>query len=61
MVHLMCCLTFTMAKYNFVVSAAHLNGIHNDLADALSRNNRAYFLSHYYQAQASPVTVSWSS
>ena len=39
LMHLMCCLTFIMAKYNFVVSAAHIRGIHNDLADALSRNN----------------------
>ena len=56
--HLMRCLTFIVAKYNFVVSAAHIKGIHNDLADALSRNNRSYFLSHYRQAQASPATVS---
>ena len=56
--HLMRCLTFIVAKHNFVVSAAHIKGIHNDLADALSRNNRSYFLSHYRQAQASPATVS---
>ena len=51
--HLMHSLIFIMAKYKFVVSAAHIRGTHNDLADALSRNNRAYFLSHYPQAQAS--------
>ena len=51
------CLTFITAKYNFVVSAAHIKGVHNDLADALSRNNRAYFLSHYPQAQASRTVV----
>ena len=46
--HLMRCLTFIMAKYNFVASGAH---IHNDLAEALSRNNSHCFLSHYPQAQ----------
>ena len=54
---LMHCLSFIMAKYNFVVSAAHIKGSHNVLADALSWNNRAYFLSHYPQAQASPTSV----
>ena len=57
LMHLMCCLTFIMAKYNFVVSGAHIKGIHNSLADALSRNNREYFLSHYPQAQASPTEI----
>ena len=57
LMHLMRCLTFIMAKYNFVVSGAHIRGIHNDLADALSRNNSHYFLSHYPQAQASPTGV----
>ena len=46
--HLMCCLTFIMAKYNFVALGAH------DLADA---NNSHYFLSHYPQTQASPTGV----
>ena len=55
--HMMRCLTFIMAKYKFVVLAAHIKGAHNDLADALSRNNRAYFLSHYPQAQAAPTRV----
>ena len=57
LMHLMRCLSFIMAKYNYVVSAAHIKGSHNILADALSRNNRAYFLSHYPQAQASPTSV----
>jgi hypothetical protein len=48
--HLMRCLTFITAKYNFVVSAAH----NNDLADALSRNST---LSHYPQAEATPTVV----
>ena len=57
LMHLMRCLTFIMAKYNFVVSAAHIKGAHNELADALSRDNRAFFISHYPQAQASPTVV----
>ena len=57
LMHLMRCLAFITAKYNFVVSSAHIKGAHNDLADALSRNNKAYFLSCYPQAQASPTTV----
>ena len=57
LMHLMRCLSFIMAKYNFVVSAAHIKGSHNVLADALSRNNRAYFLSHYPQAQPSLTLV----
>ncbi len=57
LMHLMRCLSFITAKYNFVVSAAHIKGSQNDLADALSRNNRAYFLSHYPQAQESPTAV----
>ena len=57
LMHLMRCLSFVMAKYNFVVSAAHIKGAHNDLADALSRDNKAYFLSNYPQAQATPAAV----
>ena len=45
------CAAFIMAKYNFVALGAH------DLADALSRNNSHYFLSHYPQTQASPTGV----
>ncbi len=45
LMHLMRCLAFLMAKFNFVASAAaHIGGINNKLADALSRNNRTYFL-----------------
>ena len=57
LMHLMRCLVFITAKYNFVVSASHVKGTCNDLADALSRNNRAYFLSNYPQAQRSPTTI----
>ena len=55
--HLMRCLVFISAKFNFIFSAAHIPGIHNQLADALSRDNYQYFESHYPQAQrlASPI------
>ncbi len=57
LMHLMRCLAFLMAKCNFVASAAHIRGVDNHLADALSRNNRTYFLSHYAQAQPLPTEV----
>ena len=57
LMHLMRCLVFIMAKFNFVVSAKHIKGADNDLADALSRNNRAYFLSNYPQVQPSPTPI----
>ena len=55
--HLMRCLVFIAAKFNFIISAAHIPGVHNQLADALSRDNSQYFLSHYPQAQrfATPI------
>ena len=57
LMHLMPCLIFIMPKYNFVVSAAHIKGVHNGLADALSRDDKAYFLSHYPQARATSASV----
>jgi hypothetical protein len=42
-----------MVKFNFVVSVSHIRGVDNNLADTLLfRDNRAYFLSNYPQAQA---------
>lgn len=57
LMHLMRCLSFIMAKYNFIISAAHVKGAHNVLADALSRDNQTYFLAHYPQAQATPASI----
>ena len=57
LMHLMRCFAIFMAKFNFVAVAAHIRGVDNHLADALSRNNRAYFLSHYTQAQPLPTRV----
>ena len=58
LMHLMRCLVFIMAHYNFVASAAHIKGSDNNVADALSKDNKGYFLSHYPQAQSNPTTVS---
>ena len=46
---LMCCLYFIAAKFKLIVSATHLAGKANTLADALSRNNASHFLSTFSQ------------
>ena len=55
--HLMRCLVFISAKFNFITSATHLPGAHNQLADALSRNDALYFMSNYPQAQLAPTPI----
>ena len=55
--HLMWCLVFFTAKYNFVVSAFHVKDCFNDLVDALSRNKQSYFLSNYLEALRTPTTI----
>ena len=55
--HLMRCLAFLKAKFQFSLFASHISGINNDLADALSRDNLQYFLSHHAQAQPSPTSL----
>lgn len=54
---LMRCLYFIAAKFNLLISAVHLAGTANGLADALSRNNLPAFISNYPQAspRATPV------
>ena len=51
------CLSFLAATFDFRVSAVHLSGIDNVLADALSRNNLPLFLSLHPQAnqEAAPI------
>ncbi len=51
------CLHFIAAKFNLLLSAVHLAGKANSLADALSRNNLTLFLTNYPQAnsKASPI------
>ena len=57
MSHLLRCIFFFSAKYDFLVTAAHIPGRLNTLADAISRDNAASFLSLYPQAnrQATPI------
>ncbi len=40
-----------------MVSASHIRGVHNSLADALSRNDRLTFLSLYPQAHPTPTVI----
>ena len=54
---LMRCLYFIAAKFNLLLSAVHIAGVANGLADALSRNNRSLFLSNYPQANPQGSTV----
>ena len=51
MMHLMRCLTFVAASFNFIFSSAHIPGAENVLADALSRNKAHLFLSLSPQAR----------
>ena len=55
--HLLRCIFFFSAKYDFVLTAAHIPGRLNTLADAISRNNAPYFLSSYLQANTRPMEV----
>lgn len=57
LMHLMRCLCFIMAKFNFIVSANHIAGVNNHLADALSRNNHTQFLLDYPQAARHPSAI----
>ena len=56
--HLMRCLAFIMAKYQFYLFATHIKGSNNRLADALSRNRHLYFLNSVPQAQQAPTHLS---
>ncbi len=51
------CLSFLAATYEFRMSAVHLRGIHNTLADALSRNNLNLFRSLHPQANRDAVPI----
>ena len=46
LIHLMCCLTFIMAKYNFVASGAHIKGIHNSLVTTTESTSCPTILRH---------------
>ena len=51
LMHLLRCLTFYAAYYKFEVRAAHVPGVLNTAADAISRNNISLFLSLVPQSQ----------
>ena len=51
------CLHFIAARYNLIVSAAHLPGSQNLLADALSRNNLTLFFDNHPQANPHPTHI----
>ena len=56
--HLVRCLAFVAAKFNFVVVSSHIKGTDDDVANALSYRDRDnYFLSHYLQAQPHPSLI----
>ena len=57
LMHLMKCLSFVSAKFNFVLSSCHIRGIDNTLADALSRNNLPLFLRSRQQARPTPTPL----
>ena len=50
-------LFFFCAAYDFSVSAQHVAGIHNEAAEALSRNNLSRFMSFHPPAQMCPSTL----
>ena len=54
--HLRRCLHFIEASYNFVVVVAHIPGVHNDLADDLSRDHLSSFLLKAPWANPSPFS-----
>ena len=56
--HLMRCLAFIAARYQFSIRASHLNGVCNTLADALSRDGLSRFRSHHPQARSRPSAIS---
>ena len=55
--HLLWCIVFFLAKYDFVLTAAHIPGRLNTLPDAISRNNASLFVSSYPQANTHPREV----
>ena len=55
--HLMRCLAFIAAKFEFHIWAQHIKGVDNTLADVLSRNNLHLFTSLHSQASQLPATI----
>ena len=57
LMHLVRCLAFLKAKFQFSLMASHIAGSRNVLADALSRDNLACFLSRHPQASPVPTPL----
>ena len=55
--HLLRCLYFFQAAYQVRLITEHIKGSHDELADAISRNNSSKFLSMMTSAQQVPVAV----
>jgi len=52
--HLIRCLVFIAAKFNFIVTAGHISG---HCTDALSHNRLQQFKHHISQAQTTPAPI----
>ena len=57
LMHLLRCIFFLSAKYEFSLVATHVPGQQNELADAISRDNAALFLSLSPQADHRPTEI----
>lgn len=55
--HLVQCLSFIKAKFQFSLFASHIKGVDNYLAGALSRNNLDTFRLCYPQALPHPIRI----
>ena len=55
--HLLRCIHFTEAKFNFTLVARHVEGVANDKADDLSRNRLSSFLSKVPEADNRPTQI----
>jgi len=55
--HLMRCLAYIQARWQVSVVAEHIPGIHNNLADALSRDKLSTFHSLFPQANSQPTPI----
>ena len=55
--HLLRCLFFISARYQFTVVARHTPGAENGAADAISRNNLSFFFAQVPRAAAIPTPI----
>ncbi|KAL5477312.1 hypothetical protein EMCRGX_G024096 [Ephydatia muelleri] len=55
--HLLRCIHFAEAKFNFTLVARHVEGVANDKADDLSRNRLSSFLSKVSEADDRPTQI----